>query len=70
MARLALPVPVAPLALTIPEVVTASRMSRSALYEALKNGTLTAKKAGRRTIVLQSDLDRFLNELPAYQAAA
>ena len=70
MAPFALPVPVAPLALTIPEVVTASRMSRSSVYEALKNRALIAKKSGRRTIVLQSDLERFLAELPEYRTAA
>lgn len=58
------------LALTIPEAVAASRLSRSALYDALKNGQLKASKAGRRTIILTSELERFLTELPPYQAAA
>ena len=60
----------APLALTIPEAVAASRMSRSAIYEAMKSGSLKAQKAGRRTIIKTSELERFISALPAFQAAA
>ncbi|TPG56372.1 helix-turn-helix domain-containing protein [Sphingomonas glacialis] len=59
-----------PIALTIPEVVTAARMPRSAIYIALKNGNLAAKKQGRRTLILREELNRFLAALPDYQAAA
>ena len=58
------------LALTIPEAVAASRMSRSALYEAMRRGDLKAQKAGSRTIILTVELERFLSNLPAFQAVA
>lgn len=55
---------------TMPDAVQYSGMSRSALYEALKRGELTARKAGRRTLIAFADLDAYLASLPAYQAGA
>ena len=55
---------------TMPDAVQYSGMSRSALYEALKRGELTARKAGRRTLIAFSDLDAYLASLPTYQAGA
>ena len=60
----------APLAVTIPDAVKATGMSRSALYEALKRGDLTALKAGRRTLISFADLEAYLAKLPTYQAGA
>jgi excisionase family DNA binding protein len=60
----------APIAVTIPDAVKATGMSRSALYEALKRGDLTARKAGRRTLISFSDLEAYLASLPTYQAGA
>ena len=59
-----------PIAVTIPDAVKASGMSRTALYDALKRGDLTARKAGRRTLISFADLQAFLASLPAYQADA
>lgn len=56
--------------LTIPEAAEALRTSRSAIYTALKEGNLRAKKMGRRTYILVAELDRFVAELPEYRAAA
>ena len=58
------------LAVTIPEAVKLSGMSRSALYEALRKQQLSAKKAGRRTLISFADLQAYLASLPAYQAGA
>lgn len=55
---------------TIPDAVQYSGMSRSALYEALKRGDLTARKAGRRTLIAFADLEAYLASLPTYQAGA
>lgn len=55
---------------TLPEAVQFSGMSRSALYEALKRGDLTAKKAGRRTLISFANLQAYLASLPEYQAGA
>lgn len=57
-----------PLAVTIPEAVKLSGMSRSAIYEALKNQALAARKASRRTLILFADLEAYLASLPTYQA--
>jgi excisionase family DNA binding protein len=59
-----------PIALTIPDAVRASGMSRTALYDALKRGDITAKKAGRRTLINFADLAAYLATLPQYQPGA
>lgn len=59
-----------PIAITIPEAVRATGLSRSALYVALKEGTLSARKAGRRTLIPVNDLEAYLANLPTYQAGA
>ncbi len=40
--------------------------SRSAVYRAIKAGKLKARKNGRRTVILVSDLTRFLETLPDF----
>lgn len=60
----------APIAVTIPDAVKATGMSRSALYEAMKRGDLIARKAGRRTLISFADLEAYLANLPTYQAEA
>lgn len=55
---------------TVPEAVHYSGMSRSAIYEALRRGDLTARKAGRRTLIAFADLEAYLANLPTYQAEA
>lgn len=59
-----------PIAVTIPEAVKATGMSRTSIYEALKRGDLSARKAGRRTLIPFADLEAYLSRLPAYQAGA
>lgn len=59
-----------PIAVTIPDAVKATGMSRTSIYEALKRGDLTARKAGRRTLIWFSDLEAYLASLPTYQAGA
>ena len=60
----------APIAVTIPDAVKATGMSRTSIYEALKRGDLSARKAGRRTLISFADLQAYLASLPAYQAGA
>lgn len=55
---------------TLPEAVRFSGISRSSIYEALKRGDLTARKAGRRTLISFSDLQAYLANLPEYKAGA
>lgn len=59
-----------PIAVSIPEAVRLSGLSRSRLYECLHNGVLPARKAGRRTLIHYSDLEAFIGNLPIYQAGA
>jgi excisionase family DNA binding protein len=59
-----------PIAVTIPDAVKATGMSRTSIYEALKRGDLTARKAGRRTLISFADLEAYLASLPTYQAGA
>lgn len=59
-----------PITLTILGAVAASGMSRTTLYEALKRGDLTARKAGRRTLISFAELEAYLASLPQYRAGA
>jgi excisionase family DNA binding protein len=59
-----------PIAVTIPDAVKASGISRSSIYEALKRGDLSARKAGRRTLISFADLQAYLASLPEYKAGA
>lgn len=40
-------------------------MGRTAFYAELKSGRLSAKKFGRRTIILKNEAERWLNSLPS-----
>ena len=52
-------------ALSIPEAVSITGIGRTSLYASIKGGKLVARKCGKRTIILQSDLINWLNSLPA-----
>jgi hypothetical protein len=52
------------LSLNVRQAVEASGLTRSHIYEAMKKGDLTARKAGRRTIILAEDLRRYIENLP------
>lgn len=55
---------------TIPDAVKASGLSRTAIYDALKRGQLTAVKRGKRTLILSASLSGYLASLPQYKAGA
>jgi excisionase family DNA binding protein len=59
-----------PITITIPDAVKLSGLSRSRLYEALKRQDITARKAGRRTLISFADLQAYLASLPEYRAGA
>jgi excisionase family DNA binding protein len=62
------PLPVVPGAslgaLRIPEVCRLTGFGRTTIYAAIKTGDLVARRYGRRTIVLEEDLQKFLRNLP------
>jgi len=55
----------AKIAFTVKEAARVSGLSRSLLYIAIARGALLARKCGARTLILDSDLRRFLSSLPA-----
>jgi excisionase family DNA binding protein len=62
--------PMVPMALKISEACVASRCGRTTIYEAIKRGELRALKRGKSTLILESDLRRWLESLPAMPSAA
>ena len=54
-----------PRAFGIREVCEATGLGRTSIYRAIAVGSLAARKFGRRTVILATDLDNFLNNLPA-----
>lgn len=53
-----------PLSYRIPQVRKKTGFGRSFIYEEIRAGNLIARKAGGCTIVLHSDLEAYLNNLP------
>jgi excisionase family DNA binding protein len=53
------------LAYRIDEASRASGIGRTKLYEQMKAGRLQACKVGNRTLILRSELQRFLQSLEA-----
>lgn len=56
------------LSYSIEEAVVASGLSRSYLYEAIRDGRLVASKAGSRTLLMTEDLHAFISSLPKMQS--
>ncbi len=54
-------------ALSITEACSVARMGRTRLYELLRTGELIGRKNGKRTLILRSDLQRWLESLPAIE---
>ena len=52
------------LTLTISEATVLSGLSRSTFYKLFNAGVLTPRKVGNRTLILLSELEMFLSNLP------
>ena len=57
-------------AFSIAEVLAQTGLGRDKVYKMINEQKLVARKCGRRTIVLASDLQRFLETLPRIGVAA
>jgi excisionase family DNA binding protein len=53
-----------PFAHTIKEACTVSRTGRTTLYGAIRRQELVARKLGKKTLILEDDLRRWLEQLP------
>lgn len=51
-------------AYSIAEVCASTGLGRDTVYGAIRAGRLIARKLGRRTIITDNDLRRFLEDLP------
>lgn len=58
------------LALSVDEAAGRAGVGRDKIYESVRTGKLRARKMGRRTLVLTSDLESFLNDLPPIEPVA
>ena len=58
------------LACSIKEFARMTNISRSALYEAIKEGSLIARKRGARTVIVASDGVAWLESLPTVRAGS
>jgi excisionase family DNA binding protein len=56
-----------PLAYSIAEACAVARAGRTAIYEAIREGALIARKRGRKTIILPDDLRRWVEGHPALE---
>jgi len=54
----------AQLAYTIAEACVLSKIGRTTMYAAIKDGQIKARKLRRRTVILHEDLVAFLQSLP------
>jgi excisionase family DNA binding protein len=53
------------LAVSVPEAAEMVGIGRSSLYTLFRDGKLTPRKSGKRTLVLVDELKRYVNALPA-----
>ena len=63
------PASAAPIAYSIDEFCVVSDLGRSFVYAEIRAGKLKARKAGRRTLILHDDGERYLRALPSIEAA-
>lgn len=53
-----------PIAYTVKEACAVSRTGKTTLYGAIRQGELVARKLGKKTLILEGDLRRWIEQLP------
>ena len=56
--------PTEPIAYTIPDAGRVAGIGTTKLYDLIAAGTLDARKAGRRTVIMADSLNAYLRGLP------
>ncbi len=56
-------------AYSVTDAASKAGVGRSTLYNAISAGELPARKLGKRTLVLRSDLEHWLTGAPVYDAS-
>jgi excisionase family DNA binding protein len=56
------------IALSVSQACSLAGIGRTSLYEAIKTGALRAVKRGRRTLILNEDLQRWVQSFPQLEA--
>ena len=51
-------------AFTVDEFLSWARIGRTKLYQEIKEGRITPRKLGRKTLILRTDAEAWLNNLP------
>jgi len=51
-------------AFTVDEFIKWSRIGRTKVYQLINDGNLKSRKVGRKTLILRSDAEAWLNALP------
>jgi excisionase family DNA binding protein len=51
-------------AMSVEEAAKAAGVGRTLLFEEIRKGRITARKVGRRTIIMTAELDAWLKTLP------
>lgn len=59
-----------PIALTIEDATQYCGIGRTKLYELIRKGNFTPRKAGARTLLLTEELDNYVLSLPTIKTAA
>jgi excisionase family DNA binding protein len=54
----------APLAYSIAEACALARAGRTSIYQAIRDGSLVARKRGRKTLILPNDLQHWIESHP------
>jgi excisionase family DNA binding protein len=54
--------------LSVTEASEIAGIGRTKIYEAISDGRIKARKLGKRTLILRSDLHRFLQKLPTVES--